>query len=299
MAREELCYGRHLSSSKKTGLKSKKSEQKSSRPHLLLIDEPEICLHPEAIRDARNVLYKLPSSGNWQVMATTHSPVFIDLSYDNTTIIRVDKNNDEITGTTLYRPTSVQLDLDEKKQLKLLNMFDPYVAEFFFYANNIIVEGDTEYTAFRYIIDQEPDQFEKIHIIKARGKITITSIIKILNQFSSKYSILHDSDLPKTKAGTNNPAWTANQKILDAVQTKKTNTKVRLLASKINFENAFLQKTVTSDKPYNILVQLKSSDAVYQNIKTLLISLIDFSKSPPDEVVEWHSLDELKTKVMT
>ena len=36
-----------------------KEEGAIVRPHLLLIDEPEICLHPNAIREACNVLYDL------------------------------------------------------------------------------------------------------------------------------------------------------------------------------------------------------------------------------------------------
>ncbi|BDC88291.1 hypothetical protein NUITMVA2_36480 [Aeromonas caviae] len=51
-------------------------DSKTSRPHVLLLDEPEICLHPSAIREARNVLYELPENGNWQVMLTSHSPIF-------------------------------------------------------------------------------------------------------------------------------------------------------------------------------------------------------------------------------
>ena len=118
----------------------------------MLIDEPEICLHPNAIRDACRVLYDLPNSGNWQVMVTTHSPIFIDFSRDNTTIVKVEKNAaGAIQGTTVFRPDTVQLDADDKRNLKLLNLCDPYVAEFFFGGKVIVVEGDTEYTAFNYI----------------------------------------------------------------------------------------------------------------------------------------------------
>jgi putative ATP-dependent endonuclease of OLD family len=77
---------------------------------LLLIDEPEICLHPNAIRDACTVLYDLPNSGNWQVMVTTHSPVFVDFSRDNTTIIKVEKNSEgSIQGTTVFRPDTARI----------------------------------------------------------------------------------------------------------------------------------------------------------------------------------------------
>ena len=146
------------------------------RPHLLLIDEPEICLHPNAIREACNALYELPNTGNWQVMVTTHSPIFIDFSKNNTTIVKVEKiANEHIKGTTVFRPDKIQLDEDDKRNLKLLNMCDPYVAEFFFGGKVIVVEGDTEYTAFNYVKRRKHDEYKNIHIIRARGKATIVS----------------------------------------------------------------------------------------------------------------------------
>ncbi|GFZ86941.1 hypothetical protein GCM10008018_36320 [Paenibacillus marchantiophytorum] len=48
-------------------------KSKSTRPHVLLLDEPELCLHPNAVREACKVLYDLPTKGDWQVMVTTHS----------------------------------------------------------------------------------------------------------------------------------------------------------------------------------------------------------------------------------
>lgn len=53
--------------------------------NILLIDEPEAFLHPPTIRGAREALYAFAANNpDWQVMATTHSPVFIDLSKDHT-----------------------------------------------------------------------------------------------------------------------------------------------------------------------------------------------------------------------
>lgn len=174
----------------------------STRPHVLLLDEPELCLHPNAVREACKVLYDLPTKGNWQVMVTTHSPAFIDVSRDNTTIVRVERSDQgEIFGTTVFRPEKARLDENDRENLKLLNLFDPYVAEFFFGGRSIVVEGDTEYTAFKYVISRNPDRYKNVHIIRARGKATIVSLCKILNHFGSGYSVLHDSDFPLTVFG--------------------------------------------------------------------------------------------------
>ena len=280
-----------------TQLSKKKSSQ---RPHVLLLDEPELCLHPSAIREACKVLYDLPQSGNWQVMVTTHSPAFIDLSRDNTTIIRVERNEDgEINGTTLFRPNKAKLDEDDKKRLKLLNIFDPYVAEFFFGGHSIIVEGDTEYTAFKYVISANPEAFNNIHIIRARGKDTIVSLVKILNHFGSRYSILHDSDRPFTnKRKLNgefkkNKAWATNDNIKEAVNMHEDATKVRLLSSIPNFEEAYFGEAVSGEQPYNALLTIREDINAFQKITDLLHALSNHAARTPAGCLEWEDSSQL------
>ena len=279
-----------------------KPEGSISRPHLLLIDEPEICLHPNAIREACNLLYELPETGNWQVMVTTHSPIFIDFSKDNTTIIKVEKTeNGEIRGTTVFRPDKVKLDDDDKRNLKLLNLCDPHVAEFFFGGKVIVVEGDTEYTAFNYIKRQKPDLYNNINIIRARGKATIVSLIKVLNHFGSDYSVLHDCDKPRitTKSGKEmaNPAWGNNPNILNAINSKPEGTSTRLLASLPNFEEAYFGEVAEEEKPYNALKKLEENDELFDVVETLLKALINFESKTPINCTEWKSIEELEKSI--
>ncbi len=277
----------------------KEKDTETVRPHLLLIDEPEICLHPTAIRDACNVLYDLPKSGTWQVMVTTHSPIFIDFSRDNTTIVKVERNSDgDIQGTTVFRPDKAKLGDDDKRNLKLLNLCDPYVAEFFFGGKVIIVEGDTEYTAFNYIKAKKPLEYKDIHIIRARGKATIVSLVKILNHFGSSYSVLHDSDTPFTKNGDKkNPAWGNNPNILTAINAKPVETKSRLLASLPNFEQAFFGEAIETEKPYNALATISEDDAKFKIVETLLQALIDHNAEIPINCAEWTTIEDLQVKL--
>ncbi|HTF03014.1 MAG TPA: AAA family ATPase [Bacteroidia bacterium] len=273
-----------------------------TRPHLLLLDEPEICLHPNAIREACNVLYDLPNTGNWQVMVTTHSPIFIDFSKDNTTIVKVEKTvNGTIKGTTVFRPDKVQLDDDDKRNLKLLNICDPYVAEFFFGGKVIVVEGDTEYTAFNYIKKQKPEEYKDVNIIRARGKATIVSLIKILNHFGSDYAVLHDCDMPRltTKKGKEmaNPAWGNNTNILGAMNAKPVGNATRLLASLPNFEEAYFGETAGDEKPYNALKTLENDEGKFNVVETLLKALINFAAPPPINCTEWGTIEDLEQRL--
>lgn len=272
---------------------SKKSG--SDRSHVLLLDEPELCLHPNAIRDACRVLYDLPKKGNWQVMVTTHSPAFIDLSRNNTTIVRVDRSEQgDIHGTTVFRPEKVQLDDEDRENLKLLNIFDPHVAEFFFGGKTVIVEGDTEYTAFKYIMSKAPEKYKNIHIVRARGKATIISLCKILNHFGSGYSVLHDTDMPRIeKSGKRNPAWSHNSGILAVVRQAIDPKRVRHLASLPNFELAYFGKLIKTDKPYNALATLMTDSAAFDRVENVLNSLLDIQGPIPYGCIIWNSEEEL------
>jgi putative ATP-dependent endonuclease of OLD family len=231
----------------------------NERPNLLLMDEPELCLHPDAIRESRRVLYDLPKTNNWQVMITTHSPVFVDFSRDNTSIVRVERcPNGVVRGTTIYRPARAKLDEDDQRELKLLNLCDPYVAEFFFGGRTVIVEGDTEYTAFNHVIGENPTAYKGVHVVRARGKACVSSLCKILNQFGTGYSVLHDSDREtvtskRTGKKRANPAWTENGKLLSVTEPGRTAGTIRLVASVPNLEEAFFGEAADGEKPYAAL----------------------------------------------
>lgn len=269
----------------------------SARPHVLLLDEPEICLHPSAVREAREVLYELPSAKNWQVMITTHSPVFIDLSKDNTTVIRVSREFDnQVHSVTLYRPKSAKLDDDDKLNLKALNACDPYVNELFFGGKIVVVEGDTEYVAFSMLKAEAPAKYRDLHVVRARGKGSILTVLKILNQFSSTYAVLHDSDTPLGKSGTN-PAWGVNSSIRSAIESVGPAAKIGHIVSVTNFEVALFGVEAASEKPYKTMVRLTSSALQRQRAGELLDALIDHLQPVPAPFVRWSSLQDLELAV--
>lgn len=288
----------------------------SNSAHILLLDEPEVSLHPTAITTARDVLYSLPKSENWQIMIATHSPNFIDLSKDHTTVIRVEKNiTDGIETTTLFSPEQTQLDHDDKENLKLINLFDSHISHAFFGGKILVVEGDTEYAAFSYIRELESrnrnQDYDNLNIIRARGKVTVASMMKVLNHFQNKYYVLHDSDTPtcqSRKLNKNlstpknkiydiveitNPAWTNNNKIKNQMGE---NSKV--VASLINFEHAYFSEIISTNKPEHCIGKIKSDPEKYKLIKQLLDSILDFNEiSLPEGAVMWSDISELESLI--
>lgn len=284
--------------------------------HVLLLDEPEVSLHPRAIDSVRNVLYALPDSDNWQIMVTTHSPNFVDLTRDHTTIIRVDRvGGNAVRATTLYRPEQAQLSPDDKENLKLRNLFDSHISEAFFGGRVLVVEGDTEYSAFSLVKAKERergnDVYADLSIIRARGKVTIASMMKVLNHFGSPYSVLHDSDRPRITAkrkdkasSTNgnvvykivemaNPAWTNNEKIREQMTEQS-----HVVASLGNFESAYLDEIAETEKPEHAVSRMTADPDLYDLVKSLLDSVLRVpgARLPPGAVA-WSTIDELEREL--
>lgn len=159
-------------------------------PKVLLIDEPEMNLHPSIIKFARKAIYALADIEGWQVICTTHSPIFIDLTQDHTTLIKV---SNEKNGVFYFQTSKATFSDDEKNNLKMLNRCCPTVNEFFFYPNSILVEGDTEYLAYQYIIE-EAGLEGSYCVINCRGKGNIPTFMKIFDQFNASAIAIHDLD---------------------------------------------------------------------------------------------------------
>jgi predicted ATP-dependent endonuclease of OLD family len=234
----------------------KKTKTSSDAGKILLIDEPEAFLHPPTIRSARESLYQFAlDNSDWQVIATTHSPVFIDLSKDHTTIVRVDASS----GKQRYISTDkASFDADEKKRLQMVRSCNPIVNEFFFYDNIVLVEGDTEQVIVKYVADQLGID---VHVINCIGKANIPLFARILNQFKVVYTVIHDSDTPMCKRKekiVGNPMWSINEAIRVAVSGSPGS---KIFTQFQNFESEFFNDDLTFGKVDNAISAIADSDS--------------------------------------
>lgn len=213
---------------------------------LLLIDEPEAFLHPEAVRALSRSLYKIGEK--MPLMISTHSPILIDLSERHTSIqvFRVGEKE----AIQLYKSLNEQFDEDDIKNIKILNYVDSYVNEFFFADKILIVEGDTEYIAFKHLAKINN---VNLHIIRARGKATIGTVMKILNQFKSNYDVLHDVDNHLKHSSSTLKAQLTNGKKIFKL---KESAGIRVFCSISNFENAIGIGDVSNDKKTQTIYQI-------------------------------------------
>lgn len=232
-------------------MKSGRSTIESEKPKMLLVEEPESFLHPPAVRLAREALYKIAELDNWQVMITTHSPIFIDVSKPHTTIIRVEKNDG---ATKIFSTEKAQFSDKERERLQMIRNCHPTINEFFFANKVILVEGDTEQVTFSQVKE------ERVTIINCRGKANIPMFEKILNHFGVEYIAVHDLDTPKSKRDgkfIKNSMWTINEKIIEEAN-KGLNGKV--IVNIPDFERQFFGYLQSGDKPYNAILELQKEE---------------------------------------
>ena len=285
------------------------SKELSLPGYMLLIDEPEVALHPNAIRAASRHLYSLTDDRTWQVILATHSPLFIDPLHDHTTVVRLARSAANPSPRT-YRSEAVAFSPDDKKNLKLLNHFDQGLAEMFFGQLPVLVEGDTEYAAFDELMNRHSDQFplsRRPVLVRVRGKHTMLLVIQILEEFQVSFSVLHDADTPLRRDGKTNGSWTANGQIHAAVErVRKKGVRVVHRVSIPAFEYAHLPvqheedgsliETRVTDKPWRAVKAIRKSEAVAMSVLEVLTALTstDAKETPFDGPFEETLLARVK-----
>ncbi|MGE7918266.1 ATP-dependent nuclease [Viridibacillus sp. NPDC093762] len=212
-----------------------------SKSKMLLIEEPELFLHPQSVRMFADVLYNLAEHSEFQIMTATHSPIMVDLSRNHTTLLRVVATDD---GSIVHQVKSNLFKDDEKEKMKMLNTFNPYVCEAFFSNNVILVEGDTETVVFRELLNKFVeskvlDIKDVPLVVNCGSKMNIPSFQKVLRHFDIKYFVIHDLDNKYNLNGNKSAAWTLNTKIYEEIVLHNNNgsTRANRFIMERNFES--------------------------------------------------------------
>jgi ABC-type branched-subunit amino acid transport system ATPase component len=206
---------------------------------MLLFEEPELYLHPDAIRSVKELIYALADGSEFQIMAATHAPVMIDLSKPHITLVRV--ASDASGGTRVHQVSTSLFEDNERQSVLMLNRANPYFCEAFFAKRVVIVEGDTEAIAVRTIVDRLHDEkgletSAFVHVLNAGGKMNIPVVQKILRFFNIPYIAFHDLDTATSSNGARNPAWTMNGAIWKEIEDAE---REGLLARRVIFSRDF------------------------------------------------------------
>lgn len=179
----------------------------------VLIEEPEMYLHPQAQRYFHQLLVDLVDSGQSQVIYTTHSPIFADMTRFES--IRV--FNRPAGGSTKVRWVNDDADRsylkDQVDRQKLSQYMDPTSSEALFARRVLLVEGHGDMLAVRLVakkLDLDLDA-EGLSVVPCGGKNAIPFYARMCNSLGIPVLVLHDTDIYAAAGGEELPKWQAEE----------------------------------------------------------------------------------------
>jgi putative ATP-dependent endonuclease of the OLD family len=163
-------------------------EERRKKGAILLVEEPEMFLHPQMQRSLYKTLRKIGETN--QIIYTTHSPHFVTVP-DYYEVLLIRKALDR--GTTATRSP---LPTDAKRREKLIKELDPERNELFFASRLLLVEGDTEKLAFpehakRMTLDLDR---EGATIVEVGGKRNLSEFLAVAASFGIPTGVVYDED---------------------------------------------------------------------------------------------------------
>ena len=155
---------------------------------VLLIEEPELYLRPQAQRYLYRLLRRFAERGN-QVIYSTHSPSFLNVArLEELALVQ----RHPVSGTAVLAPHPITPDDD----FRVLTEFDAERSELFLARAALLVEGQTEKLAFPFVFDalgHDPDR-EGISIVACGGKSNIPLFARVCQAAGVPFIAVYDRD---------------------------------------------------------------------------------------------------------
>ncbi|MGB6129765.1 MAG: AAA family ATPase [Psychrilyobacter sp.] len=170
------------------------SVTKSTRYNLLgntiiMYEEPELYLHPQAERELHSVMTNIARYGG-QIYVTTHSSSFIELNnYKSICLVR--KNHD---GTYVIQHKGELFKGDEIQNFNMNYWMNPDRGELFFAKKVILVEGQTDKIIIPFLAKKLGVYKYEYSLVECGSKSTIPQFIRLLNQYRIPYVAVYDKD---------------------------------------------------------------------------------------------------------
>ncbi len=212
------------------------------KDYLILFEEPELYLHPEATFALREQLYSLVKDSPYQILCATHSPLMIDTSKQHASLVRLVKNDEAITRT--YQVNFDLFEGEEKDYLQMINRFNPHICEAFYADEVVLVEGDTEAIIYRELISRYYADERNVFILNTGSKANMVFYQRILTHFGIKHVVVHDVDsetyIDKKGMVKTNSMWPVNNTIWNQIEesNKQHHNIARRYVHFRNFEDA-------------------------------------------------------------
>ena len=212
-------------------------EQRKKKGAVILLEEPEMFLHPQRQRSLYETLRRLSATN--QVVYTTHSPHFVTIpEYSEVVVVRRRGATTDVTRSPI--PATPQRLEKFRKEL------DPERNELFFATRLLLVEGDTEKLALPEYARRLALDLNRAgaSIVEVGGKRNLPELVALAISFGIPVGILYDKDA--TDFAADRGAETAFNNQLDGLA--KADGTVRVWRLDPNYEAVL--RAAMGDKTY-------------------------------------------------
>ena len=162
----------------------------------LIIEEPEMYLHPQAQRYFFRLLCDMADGNQSQIIYATHSPIFADVNrFESLRLVRKDLQQQTRIS---YVPRQKYPDLQRARTgFKLGGKFDTGRNEVLFAQRALLVEGYGDRVAALLVAEKlgfDPDA-EGVTIVDCGGKSGIELVLRVCQALGISCAVLHDEDV--------------------------------------------------------------------------------------------------------
>jgi putative ATP-dependent endonuclease of OLD family len=252
----------------------------------VVIEEPEMYLHPQAQRYFYRLLRDLARDGEAQVIFSTHSPVFADpVEFEAIRLVR--RAPGGASGVTWVGDAADRDYLaDRRDRLKILTNFDTTRSEALFAARVLLVEGPADQVAARHVAEAGGTDVdgENLAIVACGGKSGIPFFARFLRALKVPFAVLHDEDLyPETGAPPDVIAENASNRRINAEIANAVGDPASIFVVAPTLEEAVGVGRSAEDKPMRVLRQLKliGAPAWPEALRKSVEALVGAPAAPP------------------
>ena len=168
---------------------------------LLLVDEPELYLHPQGVRRIRQALAQLSTKG-FQVVFSTHSPLMLDRdNAAHTIIVRKDPETGAHTRKPLQQAVTDALAVAKMQSRVLFELGN--IADIYFAERVVICEGETDRRILPLAYERlfgRPPEMDHISFISLGGCGNIRNGLLVLQSMMIPVCAVVDLDFCFTQA---------------------------------------------------------------------------------------------------
>lgn len=248
------------------------ASQEQTTTTLLLIDEPELYLHPQAIEILRISLKTLSNQG-YQIIFTTHSPFMItEKDIANTILIRKNATLGTHKRNSL-KSAIPQVEQNAQHQLTLMFALSNS-SNILFSERVILAEGKTENRLMPFLIEKVSGNslgVNKCALVQQGGSGNTRKSKQVLEMMDLPCKAIVDLDYAFTQGVEDSFLQTNDSDVL-ACRTEMANLAA---TNGINLNNGWPTKrksSMTAEEAFALLAQSANVQANIQNLKTKLIA---------------------------